>query len=60
MKNGFIDVKEQLPDKTQEVQVLINGKICECVYYSDNSDLFPYGFFGTYYRMVINNVTHWR
>ena len=58
--HSFIDVNKELPKKSQEVEIIVNGNICKCMYYHEKSDIFPNGFFGTYYKMVIDNVTHWK
>jgi hypothetical protein len=56
----FINKNKELPVETQEVEILVNGNICKCMYYNEKSNIFPNGFFGTYYKMMIDDVTHWR
>jgi hypothetical protein len=59
--DSFIDINKELPKHTQEVEVIIKGNICKCMYYHEIIiGIFPNGWFGTYYRMLIENVTHWR
>jgi hypothetical protein len=57
---SFINKNKELPSNTREVEILINGSICKCMYYDEKSVIFPNGFFGTYYKMVIDNVIYWR
>lgn len=58
--DSFIDVNKDLPEKTQQVEILVNGNVCKCMFYNEKSNSFPNGFFGTFYKMFIADVTHWR
>ena len=54
---SFTSVYEKLPDQKQEVQVVFGNNfsyIGKCIYFSDVQ------LFCTYYKMAINNITHWR
>ncbi len=54
---SFISVYASLPMHTCEVEIIRNndfGTIGQCMFYEDFKG------FGTYYKMLIEGVTHWR
>jgi len=54
---SFISVYTALPGNTIEVEIIQNNdfkSIGKCMYYADIK------IFGTYYKMLIEGVTHWR
>ena len=50
----FIDVNNEMPNKTEMVYVSINGNKCNCMFHSDIMK------FTTFYNMIIEDVTHWK
>jgi hypothetical protein len=56
----FKKVTDCLPDKTQEVIAIAEGKVFRCVYHANLKNIFPNGLFTTFYNLQIEGVTHWR
>ena len=66
----YYSVEELLPSETSVVEVVINNDftfIGKAMFYNETyvyegKNIFPYkkGFFGTFYKMLREGITHWK